>query len=419
MRAAVVVGLACVVGSAGCFNNSETAPRGGPAADPVSPANSLIEQGRAAHKQAETLAARYGRQAEAVQVHYRQALDYYAAAIEAAPQSARAYALRGRTLLRIGRPAEAETNLARALEIDPQLAEALATRGRVRFEKGRIPQAVADFDQALQLDPSNIFALNNRGIARLAQGEIDAAEEDFRAAISWDGAYYKAHYNLGNVHRRRGELEQAIESYTRTIDINPEFVSAWRNRGNAHRDLKQFDAAIADYDRAIDLDPADDDHFVLRAAVRMMRDLHEPQQHGVMLIDETQRASAEASLADLKTALAKAPGENGVRFQYGLLLRACGRYEEAMAEFNALLAADENKTDVLAQRGLTHQMAGRRGEAFADLSAAIAREPENPVFYQLRASLLLEQGDQEAAAADVARAHQLEARSARFPGGVF
>jgi tetratricopeptide (TPR) repeat protein len=378
-----------------------------------------MEQGRERHKAAEALAARYGRKAEQVQKLYREALAQFAAAIQASPENAKAYALRGRTFLRMGRHAEAEADLSRALEIDPQLAEAFATRGRVRFEKGRVPQAIADFDQALALDGANVFALNNRGIARLAENEVDLAEEDFREAISWDDAYYKAYYNLGGVHRRRGETAEAIEAYTRTIEINPEFVSAWKNRGNAHRDLKQLDQAIADYDRGIALAPSDADFYILRAKARMMRDLHEPQQQGVMLIEETQRPAAETILADLRQAVELAPGDAAVRFQYGLLLRAAGRYDEALAEFNALLSADENKTDVLAQRGLTHQMAGRRKEAFDDLSAAIAREPGNPVFYQLRGSLLLEQGDHEAASADVAKAQQLEARSAALPGGVF
>jgi tetratricopeptide (TPR) repeat protein len=319
----------------------------------------------------------------------------------------------------MGLRTEAEADLEQALRLDPQLAEALATRGRLRFENGQIPQSIADFDQALALDPANVFALNNRGIARLSQNEIDLAETDFREAISWDPTYYKAYYNLGGVHRRRGNLSAAIEAYTKAIEINPDYPSAWKNRGNAQRDLKQFDQALADYDRGVALATADPDFFVLRATVRMMRDLHEPQQQGVMLVAEEQRPSAEASLADLREALSLAPGDAGVRFRYALLLRASGRYDEAMAELNALLTGDDNKTDVLAQRGLTHQMAGRQADAYADLSAAIAREPDNPVFYQLRASLLLEQGDQEAAASDVTRAQQLEARAARAPGGIF
>jgi tetratricopeptide (TPR) repeat protein len=413
MRAAVVVGVACVLAIAGCSRKPGTAEQGAATPD-VSPAAQSIEQGRARHKDAETLAARYGRKAHEVQTLYHEALTQFEAAIQASPDNARAYALRGRTFLRMGRHAEAEANLSRALEIDPQLAEALATRGRVRYEKGRVPQAIADFDQALALDPANVFALNNRGIARLSENQVDLAEADFREAISWDGAYYKAYYNLGGVYRRRGETAEAIEAYTRTIELNPEFVSAWKNRGNAHRDLKQLDQAIADYGQGIALAPTDADFYVLRAKTRMMRDLHEPQQQGVMLIEESQRPAAEAVLADLCNAVELVPGDAAVRFQYGLLLRAAGRYDEAMAELNALLSADENKTDVLAQRGLTHQMAGRRKEAFDDLSAAIAREPDNPVFYQLRASLLLEQGDHEAASADVAKAQQLESRSGVF-----
>jgi tetratricopeptide (TPR) repeat protein len=319
----------------------------------------------------------------------------------------------------MGEHAQAEADLEQALLLDPQLAEALATRGRLRYEKGKVPQAIGDFDQALALDPANVFALNNRGIARLAQNELDLADEDFREAISWDGNYYKAYYNLGGVHRRRGDFAAAIEAYTKTIEINSDYVSAWKNRGNTHRDLKQFDEALADYDRGVSLAPNDADFYILRATARMMRDLHEPQQQGVMLVSDEQRPAAEAALADFRKALELLPGDSGVGFRYALLLRASGRYEEAMAELNFLLTGDENKTDVLAQRGLTHQMAGRRAEAHADLSAAIGREPDNPVFYQLRASLLLEQGDQEAAAADVTRAQQLEARSARAPGGVF
>jgi tetratricopeptide (TPR) repeat protein len=243
------------------------------------------------------------------------------------------------------------------------------------------------------------------------------AEADFRAAASWDANYYKAHYNLGGVHRRRGELTRAVESYGKALAINPEFAAAWKNRGNAYRDLQQFDKALADYDRAIELAPRDPDYWISRALLRLTRDLHEPQRQGIVRIDATQRAGAEAALADLRAALALDPANAGVRFQYGLLLRACGHDDAALVEFNHLLSADENAAAALAQRGLTHQMAGRAAEALADISAAIQAEPDNPVFYQLRASLLLEQGDSASAADDVQKAQQLEARTASRSGG--
>jgi tetratricopeptide (TPR) repeat protein len=417
MRAAVVLGMACLL-AAGCSHDkSASSPAAPPSAD--APGRAELEQGRAAHRQAETRAARHGRNDQEVQAHYLRAVAGFTAAIDTAPQNPTAYAQRARSYLRLGRHAEAEADLARALELDPQLAEAYATRGRIRYEKGRIPQAIADFDRALDLDPANVFALNNRGIAHLRQNAIDRAETDFREAVSWDPAYYKAYYNLGNVQRRRGDAEAAIEFYTQTIDVNPEHVSAWKNRGNAHRDLKQFDQALADYDQGVALVPHDPDFYVLRATARMLRDLYEPQQQGVMLVAEEQRPAAEAALADLRQALALAPQDAGVRFRYGLLLRSCTHYDEAMAEFNTLLAGNESKADLIAQLGLTHQMAGRRDDAHRELSRAIALEPENPVFYQLRASLLLEQGAQAEAAADVAKAQQLEARSARAGGAGF
>lgn len=85
--------------------------------------------------------------------HYEQALQEYEGAL--AIDSAHIHALRGkaRSLMLLGRDADALTAFDEAVHSDPEFGPTYANRGILRDRMGNYEAAILDYEQALTLDP--------------------------------------------------------------------------------------------------------------------------------------------------------------------------------------------------------------------------------------------------------------------------
>ena len=89
---------------------------------------------------------------------YQEALTSLNTAIQADPQSARAYKLRGHVYYAMGDYARALTDLDYVVALIPDSANALADRAIVHSVMGHHGLALADIERALALKPSSSFA---------------------------------------------------------------------------------------------------------------------------------------------------------------------------------------------------------------------------------------------------------------------
>jgi predicted O-linked N-acetylglucosamine transferase (SPINDLY family) len=89
---------------------------------------------------------------------------------------------RARTLLKLGRFADALAELEALPQHPPRAAEAFNLQGIALKHLHRVPEALACYDEAIRLQPDFVEALNNRGNLRLLLRQFSPALQDFERA---------------------------------------------------------------------------------------------------------------------------------------------------------------------------------------------------------------------------------------------
>jgi serine/threonine protein kinase/Tfp pilus assembly protein PilF len=335
---------------------------------------------------------------EAGVVAFREEWDYdtaireFTQAIEADPEFAEAYYLRGVAYAEDGQPAAAEADLSQAIALQPDLAEAYYERGCLYLhELERPEEALADCTAAIELDPEFAKAYIER-----ARYYLWYADDNERALADLDRALELAP-NLVETWGLRGELyfwreeyDLALLDLTRTVELAPEDTWAWEMLGLSHYSLGDYEEAIACYDEALQLEPGELDLCYHRAFASFeMGDL-------------------DAALEDFDRVLLLESEHSGAYYGRGRLHIAAGRYEEAIADLTEVMKDEEREYEwpyfqedsPYIDRALAYQALGRTEEALADLGRLIEEDPYWHLPYYHRGLIYKELGQTEAASAD-------------------
>lgn len=242
------------------------------------------------------------------------------------------------------------------------------------------PQPALAAEQAaeiLKAVPGHPLALLILGMARRATGEADLALGLLKDLATRHPKWALAHYEYANTLSLLGRGEEAIAALRHAVAVQPDHTDAWRALGDhltAIGDTAGADAAYARHIEAATRDPQ------LLAAARALVANQIPEAEARlrthlkahptdvaalrMLAEVAARLrrwnDAEAILANC---LELAPGFDAARHNYALVLNRQGRAPEALPHVEQLLA----------------------------------KEPRNPGYRALRAALLANVGEYEAA----------------------
>jgi tetratricopeptide (TPR) repeat protein len=186
---------------------------------------------------------------------YDGAVAEYDAAIESAPDQAKAYTNRGTVRHAQQDDGAALEDVNRALELDPGLANAYYARSAIYREQEQDEKAREDLDRALELDPQHAPALASRGLLHHNAGDHEAALKDYTRALELDPEASEVYLNRGGTYATLGQFEDALDDYTRAIELDPDDADAYYNRGTVHAMLSAYGQALADLDRALALKP--------------------------------------------------------------------------------------------------------------------------------------------------------------------
>jgi tetratricopeptide (TPR) repeat protein len=335
---------------------------------------------------------------EAGVVAFREEWDYETAiqeltqAIEADPEFAEAYYLRGAVYAEDDQSAEAEADLSQAIALQPDLVEAYYERGRLYLHYIERPEdALADYTAAIELNSEFVEAYVERAKYYLWYGDDDEqALADLNRALELAPDLAEAWVLRGEVYFEREEYDLALPDLTHAVELDPEDTWAWEMLGSSHYWLGEYEEAIACYDKAIELDPSDLDTYYDRAfAYLEMGDLN-------------------AALEDFDRVLLLEPERSGAHYGRGRLHVAAGRYEEAIADFTEVMKDEEQEYEwpyfqedsPYIDRALAYQALGRTEEALADLDRLIEEDPYWHLPYYHRGLVYKELGQTEAARAD-------------------
>jgi tetratricopeptide (TPR) repeat protein len=122
---------------------------------------------------------------------------------------------------------------------------------------------------------------------------------------------------------------------------------------------------------------------------------------------------AEQALAAFERVIVLHPKHPGALFGMGQLYWAENKVEEARAIWEKLLEVDKESVKALQLIMNSYMAAGEPAEALKRCDAQIQRSRQNPAFRELRAILLIQTGEYEAALAALQKALALDAQRAQ------
>ncbi len=199
-----------------------------------------------------------------------------------------------------------------------------------------------------------------------------------------------------------GDAREAVDCLTRAVALAPRVPAAYRLRAKAHLALRDRPKAVADLAAAADLAPDDAD---LRAE---------------LAVERFRQREFAASVADCDAVLALDPARADVTGLRGRCRAALGDSTGAAEDFAAAAADPALAAVYLTERAKLHLEFERYAAAAADCDAALRAEPDSVPALEARALARERLDDLEGAAADFARAAELNPQSvaAHLGGGL-
>ncbi len=172
-------------------------------------------------------------------------------------------------------------------------------------------RASNNFQQAAELSPS-AKVYYHWGLALSQLNKYDQAQSCWQQAIALQPDHIAAHYQLGLLWQNQQQWQQALVAYKQVIAINPDDADTLVNLGLVYRHLQQDDLSINCYCKAMG------------------------QISKSSSLETEAIAGYQQTLAEHPQATAK------LYYQLGKLLRARGRFPEAIAAYCQTIQLDPN-----------------------------------------------------------------------------
>lgn len=289
---------------------------------------------------------------------YRTPETIWADTVEKRPANPRAHQNLASAWIEAGRwqDALAASERAFALGADPK-GNVHNLIGRSLVGLGRPAEALRFHEEALARNPGDFETLNARGMALAAAGRPEEAIESYEQALRLNSAHAEAHNNLANALAGVGRISEALLHYENAVQLRPDFLEARANWGRALAEAGRPAEAIAQYESLIRIRADAESHADLATALAEAGRIAEAVRH-------------------YETALEFAPDAVETRIRFGNLLLATGDANGAQAQFEAVLKARPDHAE--AHYNLANTLAARErfAEAIQHYEAALRAQPE-------------------------------------------
>jgi putative PEP-CTERM system TPR-repeat lipoprotein len=308
----------------------------------------------------------------------------------------------------------AEHYLQQAVTLDPGHADAWLRKGEFHLSEQAFDAAREAFGKASGLAAGRVIGRIGLARVHLVQGELESAAAEVERVLKLAPQYPVAHYLNGLVRFERGDVAGAEESIREVQSVAPDHPPSLYLMGAIKYRQGQLGQAESNLQRFLAQDPGNDSAAKLLASVRFDRgeyqqvvDALAPRLDGTtdaqLLAIYGAAALRVGNAAEATSALAKAvelaPDMAAFRNQLALGLLASGDRARAEAELRSAVSVDGNQFEsdyLLAMLRVRERDWPAASEA---VNALVQKSPENPIGYNLRGIIALEQGDRATAAA--------------------
>lgn len=246
---------------------------------------------------------------------------------------------RGIQFLQQGVFDQAVEDFAAVVEAEPKHAQGWYCKGCAHKELGQVEEAIRSYEESIKF-AGELAALPLYNLGNLYQGlgRLQDAAQSFLRATQVDPSMTDAWINLGRVLDDSGMHSAAVECYDVALQLAPDDAMAWSNRGNSLRSLDQHENALASYRKAAELEPQG-----LAARVGI----------GACLV---RCGDPEQGIASLRE-LCEETGMPLVVFELATGLAFAGQHAEALEQFD----------DLAKHNFVTPELWNNRGECLAKL----------------------------------------------------
>jgi tetratricopeptide (TPR) repeat protein len=177
---------------------------------------------------------------------YDDARHAFAAQYDFPPDSAQAYLLEGRMLLRRGYLPPAEKSTLKAIELKPDLPLAHFQLGQIALAHDNLPEAISQFTSERNLNPMFGTVYDRLGDAYLRSGDYINAQKSLDRAVLLEPTLNIPYILLGKVMLAQNEALMATMYLKHAIDIDDKNSMAHALLGRAYRSLGRSEDAVAE-----------------------------------------------------------------------------------------------------------------------------------------------------------------------------
>lgn len=271
------------------------------------------------------------------------------------------YDLKGMTLYKQNRNAEAMAAFEKALSLDGRNATAKYYRAALLDRMNQPDQSLVAYRETVAIAPEYAPAWFDLGVISYNRGDYPNAEKSYKEAIRIDPDYNQAHLNLASTYRQMERYPEANAEYKLAevgIKDNPDLYSEW---GYCLGKTNEWDKSVARLEQARKLSPAAVDDTNVGWGYYNSAQVDKQNKND---------AAANAKLAkgreSLQAAVQKDPKLDAAYMNLGSTNNALGDFEAAVAALNVALSLRRDWVIAINQLGL-----GYRG--LNNLSAAITQ----------------------------------------------
>jgi lipoprotein NlpI len=242
---------------------------------------------------------------------------------------------------------------------------------------------------------------------------FDALDETAGPHLDPLHAVDRAHLWPAHVPESAEALDRLIEQYDRQIPTTPLRSDLRVKRGDAYFLRGEFERAIDDYDAALEIDDALDEAYFGRGMARARHGLIREGIEDLNVFLERNPGSslgytkrgirhlwlgdAQSAEADFREALRIDPRNAEAHSDLGVLLAQRGEYGEAIEHMEAAVRHEPTYQKALHNLGLVHYLLGRMDRALHSVERALELDPRARDSLVLKARILEDLGDLQAA----------------------
>ena len=144
---------------------------------------------------------------------------------------------------------------------------AFANRGVTLAKIGKPKAAIKDFNVVIKNDSTYNSIYSNRGNARVMLKDWKAAIKDYNRAIQLDSTFVDTYIQRGMAQKSIGNFEAAIQDFNKALELNSNNIQVYFMRAESYFNLKQYDKALVDINRQLEIQPESPYAYYYRALI--------------------------------------------------------------------------------------------------------------------------------------------------------